>query len=188
MKLYKIGKVISQGKHYLIFESNNTGLIIHVNFPEQFSKEIKSKIFIYEYQSEYLKSIFGFRTFNERIIFEDLLSISGIGPKTAMNLLKLGHKKLVEAIINQNIDLITSVRTIGKITAKQIIVELRDKYIKINSLNINKIAPGQISPTLKTLGFSEKQIQYAIDHIKPNNSLEKMIEEAIILISHEYKS
>ena len=84
-----VGKVISKSKQNLIFESNYTGYIIHVSNVDKFETDKFQKIFIYEHKNEYSHSYFGFKEFKERILFEDLISIPGIGPKTALSILTI---------------------------------------------------------------------------------------------------
>ena len=85
--LYKLGRVISKTKTCLIFESNYTGYAIFVTNVDNYEVDKFQKIFVYEHKSEYGHSYYGFKEFKERIFFEDLLTIQGIGPKTAMSIL-----------------------------------------------------------------------------------------------------
>ncbi len=90
MDLYKVGKIASIGKTYIILESSYTGLIVYVARPEDFKKDWVSKVYMYEYKSEYTENIYGFKTFEERDLFEKLLNIKGIGPKRAIKMLSEG--------------------------------------------------------------------------------------------------
>lgn len=85
--LYRLGKVVNKNKSYLIFESNNTGYVIHTPNVDLFEIDKFQKIFIYEHQNDYIHTYYGFKDFKERLFFEDLLSIPGIGPKTALGIL-----------------------------------------------------------------------------------------------------
>lgn len=187
MKLYQHGKVISTGKTYIIFETNQAGVIVHVNYPENFKVLQKIKIFIYEYRTEYLKAIFGFRTFKERLLFEDLLGVSGIGPKTAMALLKMGYQKLIIAIIERNVKQITTIKSIGPNTAQQLIIELRSKYLKMQNIKLPNLQKDAIEDTLRSLGFSISQIKFALAKLKPTTNMELAVEKAIQIIAHEYQ-
>lgn len=185
MEIYKNGKVVSVGKTYIIFESNYTGSIVYVPNIENFVQDEKLKLFIYKYSTEYTTAIYGFKTFKERLLFEDLISISGVGPKTAMSLLKEGKDTLIQMIINEDIDNLSSLPYLGIKTARQIIFELSEKYTNFESKSNSKglLLPGVAKDSLKTLGFNTRQIEYAIKNTKPQRSMELLVEEAIRVIS-----
>lgn len=184
MKLFKIGKIVSIGKTYVILESNYTGFIVYAAQPEQFEKDKNLKLYIYEHRSEYTSAMYGFKTFQERILFEDLLSVSGIGPKTALSLLKLGHENVIGYIQNSDHESLSSVPSVGIRTANQILFELSAKYQSMKLKSTGKYLPTEVVNPLKTLGFSQKQIDYAIKELKPEDSIETMVENAIKLISN----
>ncbi|MBX4210191.2 MAG: hypothetical protein K4H23_03445 [Mollicutes bacterium PWAP] len=83
-------KIVSIGKSYVIYNSGNNGYIIYIANKEDFKIIKKMKMFIYEYKNEYLSTLYGFKTFKDRIFFDDLVKMPGIWPKTALNLLRDG--------------------------------------------------------------------------------------------------
>lgn len=188
MKLYLNGTVVSHGKNYIIFENNNTGVILNVNNPAQFEKNKFSKVFIYEYKTEFLIQLYGFKYFRERILFEDLLSVSGVGPKTSLNILAFGYKKVLNALTSNDPKLLTSIKSVGNFTATQIIHELNRKYKGFLAKKTGLLNPTEVSSTLKTLGFNAKQINFALDKLEPSKNLEVLVEKAITIISNEYQS
>lgn len=72
-------------------------------------------------------SLYGFQTPDERDLFRLLITVSGIGPKAGLKLLCLSKKRLLSAIASEEAGVLTTVPGIGKITAKRVILELRDK-------------------------------------------------------------
>lgn len=184
MKLFKIGKIVSIGKTYVILESNYTGFIVYVAQPEQFEKDKNIKLYIYEHRSEYTSAMYGFKTFQERILFEDLLSVSGIGPKTALSLLKLGHENVINYIQLGDHESLSSVPSVGIKTANQIVFELNAKYQNLKIKASGKHLPIEVVNPLKTLGFNQKQIDYAVGELKPADNIETLVENAIRLISN----
>ena len=183
MELYRKGKVVSIGKTYVIVETNNQGHIVYVARPKTFIVDKLTKIFIYEHKTEYIHALYGFNTFKERVLFENLLSVNGVGPRTALNVLKDGPDAPMQYISEGDVKGMTSFHSLGTRTATQIIFELKDKY-KDHGLSKNAISTLKIREPLKTLGFNEKQIQYAIKNIKPDKTIEIMIERAIVMISN----
>lgn len=185
MELFKIGKIVSIGKTYVILECNYTGYIVYVANPHQFIKDKVIKIYTYVHQSEYSTALYGFASFKERILFEDLISVNGIGPKTAIATLKMGHENVSHYIANGDANALSSIPQIGPKTANQLIFELRGKYEKFTAKKDNKkYSTVDVIDSLKTLGFNQKQIDYAITNITPSDSVELMLEEAIKSISN----
>ena len=186
MEIYKKGKVVLLGKTYIVFESNYCGEIIYVSNVKDFKLNSDIKLFVYRLMNEYMNNLYGFLSFQERILFEDLININGIGPKTALSLLKEGKDYLINIIANQDLESLNSFPYIGRKTCSQLIFELSEKYKKFQNKenNKNKFQPSILKDTLKNLGFNKKQIDYAIKNIKPNGSIENLVEESIKLISN----
>ena len=184
MEIYKFGKVISIGKTYIIFESNNSGTIIYVPNIEVFKEDERIKLFVYKYTTDFTNAIYGFRTFKERLLFEDLITINGIGPKTAIGLLKEGKEMLINLLASGDVEGLASFPYLGVKTANQIIFELSDKYKNMTTNNKNTLMPIAVKAPLKTLGFNKEQIDYAIKNIKPQIKIELLVEEAIKAISN----
>ncbi|WP_168380675.1 Holliday junction branch migration protein RuvA [Mycoplasma todarodis] len=190
--LYKIGKIVSIGKNYIILESNYRGEIVYVPRPSDFVADKIIKVFIYEYKYENISSLYGFKTFKERILFEDLLGVPGIGPKTGIQIMKEKIKTILGFLLSGDAEALAHLPGLGVKSAKQMIFELQDKYIKLTAnkeRNNSKNKEGlhivsEIIPTLKTLGFNKKQINSSIHLVKPNKNIEVMVEEAIKLISN----
>lgn len=184
MKLYKIGKIVSIGKTYIIFESNYSGEIIYVARPKEYKKDVVKKLYVYEHKSDYSETTYGFFSFKERVLFENLMKVAGVGPKTAIGLLSEGTDALIDIIMNENLDALKDYPTIGKKTASQIMLELSEIYKNVEVEKSGMVLPKTIGPSLKTLGFSKTQIEFAISKVKPQKNIEPMVEEAIKLISN----
>ncbi len=183
MNLYKIGKIVSIGKTYIILETNNIGSIIYVARPKEFKVEKTRKIFIYEHKTDYTESIYGFSNFKERVLFENLLKVSGIGPKTAVNILKDGIDRPVELIASGDATGLSQYPSIGLKTANQIVFQLKELYKNIEVIKSGLVSPLEVSSPLKTLGFNDRQIKHAIETLKPEKNIETLVESAIKLIS-----
>lgn len=114
------------------------------------------------------QKLFGFLTTHQRDLFESLIEVSGIGPKTGLAL--IGHMEINElqaAISQGNIQLICKIPGIGKKTAERLIVDMRDKISKSSPLSLE--APSQeqgvISDAISALihlGYNSAQAQKAI--------------------------
>jgi len=75
-------------------------------------------------------TLFGFFDVEERALFDQVIAVSGIGPKTGLSILALGSAQLKEAIRSTNVHALTNIPGVGKKTAERLIVELRDKLLK----------------------------------------------------------
>ena len=187
MNLYLFGKTVFSGKAYIIFENNYIGKIIYVANPKQFIENKTTKIYVYDYENEYLKATYGFESFKARILFENLISISGIGPKTALNMMKKGTEQIISFLEQQNAIELAKCPSIGLKTANQIIFELKSKYPKEEirkKIQVEKPVLDNVSTSLKVLGFKKHQIDFALKKIEYNKSIEKMVERAIQVIAN----
>ena len=76
-------------------------------------------------------TLFGFSTFDERHLFDQLIAVSGIGPKTGLAIISgLGHARLGEAIRGNDVHALVAIPGVGRKTAERLILELRDKLLK----------------------------------------------------------
>ena len=137
-------------------------------------------------------TLFGFYDKSERTTFLSLLSISGVGPSTAIMILSsLSSSELNSAIISSDVLTIKSVKGIGLKTAERIILELKDKILKnLNQKNPNNFLverdntiKNEALSALSSLGISKNVVNNHIDRVLDNNnnniSLEDLIREVL---------
>lgn len=187
MELYKIGKIVSVGKTYIILETNYCGHIVYVASASSWEedKDKVKKVYLYQHKTDYCEALYGFKGFNERVLFEDLLSVNGIGPKTALNILKEGSENAISLIAQADVKTLSAIPLLGTKGANQIVFELKNKYEKHSFTNEKTIiASKELRNSLKILGFNQKQIEYAIANTKHQDSVEQLIEEAIKVIAN----
>lgn len=140
-------------------------------------------------------SIFGFRTQEELRMFELLLSVSGVGAKSALAMLScIEPSDFAIAVISNNIKLLTQIPGIGTKSAQRIILELKDKLkaeqneeqieqSKLKSAKVNETVQEAISG-LMVLGYSRKDIEKAFEHLTFESlSVEDLIKNGLILLS-----
>jgi Holliday junction DNA helicase RuvA len=132
--------------------------------------------------------LFGFSSKTEREIFRLLLSVSGIGASTARTMLSsLSPDQVKEAIASADVATIQSVKGIGAKTAQRVILDLKDKVLKvygidevsINQSNTNK---SEALSALEVLGFNKKQSEKVIEKLisqQPDANVEKLIKDAL---------
>lgn len=87
------------------------------------------KIHTYDHVREDARTLYGFITSQEKDIFEEILTVNGIGPKVAMNVLSgLSPNDIINAVVSNDIKSLTTVPGIGPKTAQRMILELKDKF------------------------------------------------------------
>jgi Holliday junction DNA helicase RuvA len=134
-------------------------------------------------------TLYGFYNKMERKTFLDLVSISGVGPSTAVMILSsLSADELKLAIIDSDVNKIKSVKGIGQKTAERIILELKDKIslddienVKL-SQNIGNTIRDEALSALSSLGISKNVVEHHIDSIIDKNddiNLEDLIKEVL---------
>ena len=155
------------------------------------------KVFTYVKVREDDISIFGFKTQEELKMFELLISVSGVGAKSALVMLScIEPSDFAIAVISNDVKVLTKVPGIGNKSAQRIILELKDKLkeeqleerlensskkTKDNSENINEAISG-----LMVLGYSKKDIEKAFEHLDIDNlSIEDLIKKGLVLLSQK---
>lgn len=131
------------------------------------------KIYTYTNVKEDTFSLFGFGTKEELELFKLLISVSGVGPKSAQGLLNsFDVTELQFAIHNGNVSLISKAQGIGRKTAERIIIDLKDKVsasegsdaaTDIVHVNVDNDAKSETIEALMTLGYSKKESEKAIE-------------------------
>jgi Holliday junction DNA helicase RuvA len=151
---------------------------------------------IYTHVREDALILFGFKTALEKYIFRLLISVSGIGPRLAINILSgIGPDILLEAIAAGDLVRLQSIPGVGKKTAERIILELKDKAQKLGTDIVtpskvtifkDKTIPDDALSALMNLGYTSKAAKIAVDKAMSNvtdASLEALIKEALRLLS-----
>lgn len=133
---YFIGLITSVTPHYIVLEVNGIGYRLNVANPFSFTvdRETKQQLYIYQAVRENDVSLFAFKDYQEKQLFLKLISVSGIGPKSALAILATeDHSGLVNAIDSNDESYLTKFPSIGKKTAKQIILDLKDKMTDLST-------------------------------------------------------
>src|ERR1035437_9844978 len=128
------------------------------------------KIFTFTYVREDALDLFGFLEVEDLGLFESLLTVSGIGPKTALNIFSFGERKdIIEAIIKGDVAFFTSVPRLGTKNAQKIIIELKNKMGSGAELDLSGkdlLEDAEVVQALKNFGFSVGEAQKAVREIK----------------------
>lgn len=148
----------------------------------------KVKLLTHHVVREDAQLLFGFATEEERSLFRLLLTISGIGPKSAITVLSgLGIGELKRAIVNGSIPTLTSISGIGKKTAERIIIELREKVVvegrddePSEHLSLEKELMQDSLRALVSLGYTKQNAKTAIEKVMNSKSSDEWTPESLI--------
>ncbi|MEX0932152.1 MAG: Holliday junction branch migration protein RuvA [Candidatus Saccharimonadales bacterium] len=162
------GKITHILEQSIIVEVNSLGYGLFVTSKDQSSLAPGDEVslYIYENVKEDAHDLYGFKELETKQMFEQLISVSGIGPKAGLAILSsYGMGEVSRAITEGDVALLTSVSGIGKKTAERIIVELRGKF-EAGDVALGDI--GGASDTLEALvqlGYSHQQAHQALSKV-----------------------
>ena len=184
------GRLVEKSPTAVVIDCNGVGYFIHISLHtfSQLKDDESIKLLTHLQIKEDAHQLYGFATSMEREIFRLLISVSGIGTNTARTMLSsLTPKQIRESIAAEDVALIQSVKGIGLKTAQRVIIDLKDKILKIYDIdetllisdNTNK---DEALSALEVLGFAKKNSERIVVKIISNNpdaSVELIIKEAL---------
>ncbi|MFC1840638.1 Holliday junction branch migration protein RuvA [Thermodesulfobacteriota bacterium] len=195
------GTLLSKSTDVIIIDNNGIGYEVFVplstfySLPDEENSEVSLHIYTHVREDAFI--LFGFNTILEKKIFRLLISVSGIGPKLAANILSgIGPDLLLEAIARGDVVRLQSIPGIGKKTAERISLELKDKAqktssdinlppVKVHSLEEKEVHDDALSALLN-LGYSSRAAGRAVDKVisgLTDITLEKVITEALKVLA-----
>ena len=198
MLAYIKGSLEMKFKNYVVIDVGGIGYKIFmaenaINEIREIGKTVK--VFTYYRVREDDISIFGFNTQEQLRTFELLISVSGVGAKSALVMLScIEPSEFAIAVISNNVKLLTQIPGIGPKSAQRIILELKDKLkaeqneeqieeSKLKSAKVTENVQEAISG-LMVLGYSKKDIEKAFAHLTVETlSVEELIRKGLILLS-----
>lgn len=186
------GKVMFKGERHVVLDVGGIGYKIFVSTgtlkelaSPSFAKasEGTAQLWTHLHVKEDALELYGFLDENELEFFEMLISISGIGPKSALGVLSLAPSETIKkAISSGDTSYLTKVSGIGRKTAEKIVLELKDKLVfdKIAHASEEMKEDADILDALLSLGYSQRDAREMIQKIpKDIKGREKRIREAL---------
>ena len=145
---------------------------------------------------EDVHQLYGFTTEEERSVFRLLLSVSGVGPKTALTTLSgIGTSELRKAIVDGAIPVLTAISGIGRKTAERLIVELREKVLLLGPKSEGSISPraavdeSLIEDSIQaliSLGYRRSDARRALQRVLTEKSRDSYSVEDLVRVSLKY--
>jgi Holliday junction DNA helicase RuvA len=184
------GRLTEKNHTDVVIDCNGVGYLLNISMHtySQIPDVENLKLYTHLQVKEDSHTLYGFASLAEREIFRLLISVSGIGASTARTMLSsLTPKQVRDGIASDNVSLIQSVKGIGLKTAQRVIIELKDKVLKVYDIDevdfiTNNTNKDEALSALEVLGFAKKQAEKVIDKlvkIQPEATVEALIKEAL---------
>ncbi len=163
------GKVHSIALDHIIMDCNNVGYHIYFASAEKIRINEELTIYTYQHVREDEISLFGFLANEEKAFFMKLISVKGVGPKTAMNILGFSnYQNIITAIEENNLAFIKSLPGIGTKSASQIILDLKGKLVTADNNQVASKDYLDALEGLKSLGYKAAELTFLNKMFKEN--------------------
>ncbi|WP_100400769.1 Holliday junction branch migration protein RuvA [Bacillus sp. FJAT-44742] len=191
------GKIVYIETEFITMDVQGIGYLVYCANPFIYQKDEGKEVTVYTYQHvrEDAIRLYGFSDRQERELFQQLLQVSGIGPKGALAILASGRPdQVVEAIEQENEKFLVKFPGVGKKTARQMILDLKGKlgYVEAEGLFAEasqKESTATMSPleealeALRALGYGEKEISKVTPKLKQEElSADQYVKKALQLM------
>jgi len=184
------GKLTEKTPTNVVIDCNGVGYHLNISLHtySQIPDQENLRLYTHLQVKEDSHTLYGFSSLSEREIFRLLISVSGIGTNIARTMLSsLTPKQVREGIAIEDLALIQSVKGIGLKTAQRVIIELKDKILKVYDIDEGSISQSNTNKeealsALEVLGFTKKQSDRVVDKIiatNPDANVETIIKEAL---------
>ena len=175
------GKIILRDGNHILVETGGVGYRVLVSSKVlSKSKDEGISLFTYTHVKEDALELFGFAEIPDLKLFENLINVSGVGPRTAMAIFSYSDREsIVNAVLKGDVDFFTQIPRLGRKNAQKIIIELKNKLGDTSSFDLSSEVSEentQVLQALKGFGFSNKE---ARDALKNVDSEAKTAEEKI---------
>lgn len=185
------GKLVEKNPTNLVIECNGVGYEVKISLNTFSALGGDENCFVYTQfiVREDAQILYGFSAKEEREMFNHLISVSGIGPNTAMIMLSsMVPEEIAHAIQTEDVRTIQSIKGIGAKTAQRVIIDLKDKVVKMNFSSENIFTQGNTMrfdalTALVSLGFDKKLVDKALDKISTGDeTVEQLIKDALKIL------
>lgn len=189
--LYSVsGELAAKGENFAVVEAAGLGLKVftnHRNLEKLPAIGSAIKFFCHLHMRDDGLELYGFLTEVELNFFELLISVAGVGPKSALNILEVAElKELAAAVKEARPDLLTRASGIGRKTAERIILELKGKVqAEKSSLTVGRMeTDADLVETLAGLGYRREQVKAALQRVDEKiTNLEERLKAALKILS-----
>ncbi len=186
------GKVLVIKTDYIVLMVNGVGykVFMPANDLSRIQRDDLLLLFTYTHVREDILGLFGFMKQEELGLFELLLSVSGIGPKTALNITSHGASQVRQAVHEADVRFFTSIPRLGNKNAQKIIIELKSKIGSSKDLDLTgdeQLKQQEIIEVLISMGFTNAEAIRAVKELPSHIiTLEAKIKFAIQFLGNSH--
>lgn len=191
MYAYIKGKITFKTPTFVHLETNGVGYLLNISLHtfSRIEKSTEVKLFTYLQVKEDDLSLYGFFDEDEKMLFEKLISVSGIGATTAQVILStMSPVEIVSSIINEDDISLKRVKGIGAKTAKRVILDLKDKVTKMNISDntatgfvVQSAVKDEALAALMALGVMKSKAEIVLSRVMKANPETESVEDLIKL-------
>lgn len=199
MYAYIKGTLEGKTDSYVVVEAGGIGYKIYMPLPsmEKLGETGQVvKIYTYYYVREDIANLYGFLSDEELKMFELLLSVSGIGAKSALGILaEVSPSNFALAIITNDVSKLVKIPGIGAKTAQRMILELKDKLKTVQAINkdetvkdaiIEEESSSEAMAALQMLGYQRKEIEKVFEKIEIKGlKVEDIIRKSLVILGKQ---
>ena len=150
------------------------------------SPTLEKTLFIHTHVRDDALELYGFTSPDELTVFEHLLTVSGIGPKTAQHVIDRGVDQIRSAVATSDVEFFTMIPRLGKKNAQKIIIELKNKLGSTRDLSLSESGSTdtkELLDALTSMGFGKSEAMAAIRNIDPEiTSVKQKIRRALQIL------
>lgn len=177
---YVKGKVVKILAEYMIVENHGIGYQIISPTPFSYQLDSEVTVFTYLHVREDIFVLYGFKDEDTLKLFKKLISVSGIGPKSALSIVASDKTyEVLMAIEDGNIKYLTKFPGIGNKSAQQIILDLKGKLVEPDKNALLPDHSKDVTAALIALGYNKVEINKTLKHINIDQNIELAIKEAL---------
>ncbi len=167
------GRIFEKNKDSVVVEtSGGVGYLVHMTALRALEYRVGQEVQLYTYLkvSDSALDLYGFQSLEEKSFFELLMTVSGVGPKSAMNILSLGHREEIQSAIGRgDVKYLTGVQGMGKKTAERLVVELKNKVVATSDVHSTNSQESDILTDvldgLMALGYTRDEAKGLVKHV-----------------------
>jgi len=179
---YIKGKITEITPNYITLESRDIGYKILTPNPFNFSLDTEITVYIYQKVTEDSITLYGFKSSEARDLFIKLISVNGIGPKSAIAILASGSVgSITNAIEEGNAKYLQKFPGIGPKASQQIVLDLKGK-IDFETVSIHTQNMVEVEEALIALGYKNKEIEKVIKKLDNTKNTNDLIKDALAMM------
>lgn len=180
---YMSGMLTKVNPKYVVLDNNGIGYQIYVPNPYNYHVNDYCTIWVYQAVREDSIDLYGFLTFEEKDLFLKIISVTGIGPKSALPILAASSVDDIKgAIASGNVSYMQKFPGIGPKAAQQIILDLRGK-VEFDQVSLIKNDLDDCIEALVALGYNKKEVNKVISKVDATLPQNEIIKQALKLLS-----